>query len=520
VYPVILAFLVGFIISKWDTGILSLIHKFRSCVSSHDLRIFESWMRFSTSSTPQPTTKSMVDQAVQTQYDAPGEDSQEESTLVDQSFELSDEILSTPDDGTPQPEADQDEYQAIELNDLGELEGQIYDGGHKQVLPLSAVELISKDRVLTSMVSALLKLFGDPVPDICTPGQPSMAGTKESNEDLLKESGRFRFPRRAYTNGDFTTSRAQKDRLEMEERLKYLICRYAAGNGHNSLLDKYVSGIPRMEYFGLFKLVIDKKDLSTFQLLLGRISPKDRDPLEEHDLKYNLPSVLEYAALRRRFDMMGELLAVGVDPDGDKVTHPLSAAIAGGSTDCVKVLVEYGANNNKNRKSIVKEYTQSPIVIAARHHNVDMIEYLISEEFAETKLQAGQDALSIAIIDRRAAMILCLIKGGITFTTSGPPIEKALEFAVVQGNAELTELLLEAGADPNAEERYFCTGNYYQGPMTFYGTLFQYACCTGMEDIVQAFLEHSVDFDKPIQSWINQSHRNPYTRPGLASKHK
>jgi hypothetical protein len=104
-------------------------------------------------------------------------------------------------------------------------------------------------------------------------------------------------------------------------------------------------------------------------------------------------------------------------------------------------------------------------------------------------------------------MIICLLKSGITFTTSGTPIGKALEIAVEQSNVELTELLLEAGADPNTEER--CVNDRYTNPMSLYGTLFQWACSNGSEGVVRAFLEHGVDFDKPLHSWANRSYDKP-----------
>ena len=97
------------------------------------------------------------------------------------------------------------------------------------------------------------------------------------------------------------------------------------------------------------------------------------------------------------------------------------------------------------------------------------------------------------------------------FEASEPPTEKALEIAVEKDDAELARLLLRAGADPNAEETYVAFRDsddddeqvYYGRVTTFYGTFFQWTCAQGFEDVVRAFLDHNVDFDKPINSWAN-----------------
>jgi hypothetical protein len=366
VYSMVLAFLLGFAFSNWNAGILHSLGRFLSWLPFHTLRDVDLWVPCSTPSIPQISQHCMVDQAVQTQYDMSSELPNEETGLVAQGTKPIMEISKIPNVDVQELEDNQDGYQAIELDDLDDLEGQIYDSGYKAVLPLPAVQIISEDRVLTSMVSTLLKLFGDPVPYTCTPGSTSTRKT-DLGEDSFEGFDRFRPPMHAYTNGDFTTSSAQKDRLEMEGRLEYLICRYATENGQTSLLSQYIERIPRTEYFGLFKLAIDRDHTSVFESLVFN-SHKDIDP-----------AVLEYAAFCGRLEMMRVLYDIGIGANGTKTTHPLSAAVAGGSTAAVKLLLEWGAElNTKNRKSIVKEYTQTPMVIAAHHRNVVMIKYLIS----------------------------------------------------------------------------------------------------------------------------------------------
>jgi ankyrin repeat protein len=117
--------------------------------------------------------------------------------------------------------------------------------------------------------------------------------------------------------------------------------------------------------------------------------------------------------------------------------------------------------------------------------------------------------LHITLRDHQPSMLVRLLQNGVRFEATDPPIEKALEIALEKNDAELARLILQAGADPNAKEdcvafRYLSEDEEigrttrYEGPTMFYGTLFQWACAQGFEGVVRAFLDHNVDFDKPV----------------------
>jgi ankyrin repeat protein len=161
----------------------------------------------------------------------------------------------------------------------------------------------------------------------------------------------------------------------------------------------------------------------------------------------------------------------------------------------------------------MKVYTQTPVVIAAYHKRTNLIKYLIEVGALSREPEAKYDAMTIALADRCTSMLACLLEAGVTFA-SNIQLGKVVEIAVELGNAKLAGLLLEAGANPDAEER--CVG--YRKEMTkeeadavptFYGTLFQWACAYNDEDTVRAFLDHGVSFRKPLKSWANWRYNTP-----------
>ena len=419
-----------------------------------------------------------ADQAVQT-VDADQTALEQELT---KNLETERQLDESTDEIEGSPQSLHSNIQELELDDLGDLEGHIYDR-QSSSLTASIAELASKEPAFKLAVHVIHQTFGQMLPRTCT-------------------------------NQARETNQAQEELDKMKQFLRQFVCRYAVSNGHVDLLSKIMTNIPRQEYFGLFKLAIDTENLLPFQTILRHVPTKEIDP------EFKLPAVLEYAALRGSLQMMEALQQIGINVDGDETTHPLSAAIAGGCIGTVKMLIEWGARlDGRDKKSIVKEYTQTPIVIAARHHHLGMVTCLVSHGAPLRESETDYDALTIAVTDRRSKMIACLIKSGIALNKLDPPLEKFLEIAVDKGNAELAEMLLKAGADPDAEER--CIGyrpnnpevcsffGYSHERSSLYGTLFQWACALNHEDIVRLFLEHGVNFDKPLVSWANWYENKP-----------
>jgi hypothetical protein len=106
----------------------------------------------------------------------------------------------------------------------------------------------------------------------------------------------------------------------MKSLLHHLVCRYAVSQGN--LLGRYLRKVVREDYFGLFKLAIDKDTFETFTALLESIK------LDEIGPECRLPAVFEYAALRGSLAVMKVLHAVGLEAGEGSSTHPLGAAIS------------------------------------------------------------------------------------------------------------------------------------------------------------------------------------------------
>lgn len=148
------------------------------------------------------------------------------------------------------------------------------------------------------------------------------------------------------------------------------------------------------------------------------------------------------------------LLRHGCDADGDHRTHPISASIASSRIEAVQLLLDAGADlDGFARKSLLKEYTQTPIAIAPCHLHVSMINVLAEVGVSLRAHDPNHDPMAISWVDRRSNMLLCLLKGGLSLRTSDPSPEKILELAVGQGNSPLANLMLQSGADPNAAEQ-------------------------------------------------------------------
>jgi hypothetical protein len=105
---------------------------------------------------------------------------------------------------------------------------------------------------------------------------------------------------------------------------------------------------------------------------------------------------------------------VELDIKGHSTYHSLSAATAGGYVHAVRWLVEGSANSvhEIDRRSIVKEYAQTPVVIAARHLHSKVLGYCSSVRYSPRSTSCDYDTLTIALHDRNTGMIACLYRVG------------------------------------------------------------------------------------------------------------
>jgi hypothetical protein len=156
------------------------------------------------------------------------------------------------------------------------------------------------------------------------------------------------------------------------------------------------------------------------------------------------------------------------------------------------------------------------MVVATCQMHTNLAKYLVETGALPREPEAEYDLMTIALADCRSAMVACLLEVGVSFN-SDIQLGKVLEIVMDKATRTSPGFLHEAGANPNAEE--LCIG-YRRGMTkdeadavpTFYGTLFQWACARNDQDTVRAFLDHGVDFRKPLKSSANWRYNTPLIR--------
>lgn len=147
--------------------------------------------------------------------------------------------------------------------------------------------------------------------------------------------------------------------------------------------------------------------------------------------------VMTYANYTRSSKVMALALHCGISPeerDGPAATTPLMGAILSGNAECVRLLLEHGANPNRF------DFRSSPLEVAAQH--------------ARQALQPMTYLNGRPAVDRGnpvvegASMIRLLIRAGADVNSKDRPLVTAASCP----SPEPLRLLLKAGADPNGAD--------------------------------------------------------------------
>ena len=147
------------------------------------------------------------------------------------------------------------------------------------------------------------------------------------------------------------------------------------------------------------------------------------------------------------------LLAQGADFDAanEYGETPLSLACQNRDEDLVGLLLNAGANPNA-----VKPTGETVIMTAVRIGHLEIVETLLARgaEVGARETQKGQTALAWAVAGRHLAIVRSLIAAGANVNVASHSGATPLHFAVQQGDLKVLELLLAAGAFPDATMSY------------------------------------------------------------------
>lgn len=166
---------------------------------------------------------------------------------------------------------------------------------------------------------------------------------------------------------------------------------------------------------------------------------------------------LALASINGSAPMIERLLKAGADPNvaaGEGET-PLMTAARAGSAASVRLLVAQGAKVNVAEKF----RGQTSLMWAAAEGNVDVIKVLL-ELGADThaRSQRGFTPFLFAVREGHIPAVKALLEAGVNVNETLPrlpPVDgdmSALMLAVNSAHFELANVLLEAGADPNADD--------------------------------------------------------------------
>lgn len=311
---------------------------------------------------------------------------------------------------------------------------------------------------------------------------------------------RFTLGRLACTNGDAAEAEAESDAERMTSILKLFIRQYAIFTNNADPVDSVIDNVPDADKLGLARLATDQEHLTAMPVLLAW--------REQYTSALNM-GLFEYAALQGCIAILRVLVDYGFDVYSDETTHPVSAAITSGSIETAQLLFDGGADiGDRNRRSVIKQYTQAPLIIAARHLHVEIIRFLVTKGQSLRKGNTYHDALAAALVNRRSNMVLCLLRSGLILLPTDPSLEALLGVGLAYKNDPLTYRVLRDRVHHNVKELYVDSPNrYHEGELrtkiTFYGNLFQWACSQGFEHIVDAFLDRGVESMTPVKSWAN-----------------
>ncbi len=280
---------------------------------------------------------------------------------------------------------------------------------------------------------------------------------------------------------------------------------------------------------------------------------------------------LMLAAMKGKTEIVKTMLEMGANPNVAASSKATPLGLGIGFPAIVKILLQHGANPNQ----IVDETDNTPLVHAIIQNKIPSIMFLL-QAGADVNhvngkgvtplvlaLQNGMNEIGIKLLDMGAdpntlaegisslqfasafepisiPLVKKLIEKGADINYVEPEGGKtALHLAAYGHKKEVIEILLEAGANPDARDVYGNTPEYYAGPLQylfyrFPATYESIALESGAENIIQeeieegnvlamlnpAFEEQRIVAKrrgKPTAGWkyLFETRKNPLTRQNV-----
>ncbi len=189
-------------------------------------------------------------------------------------------------------------------------------------------------------------------------------------------------------------------------------------------------------------------------------------------------TALSWAAQRPDVQIVAALLEAGADPNSEDENGetPLLLASARGNEQIVEALIKAGAYIEVHRWS-----GDTPLHAAIYGGNLNIVQLLIEQgaDVNATDSRMGQSPLMRAVASGNAEIVQALIANGANLNAASSNGFRAIHFAALYGQRDITEMLVDANAET-------------QIPAGEPGSPFLIALSEGYEDVARLLLTDDV----------------------------